>query len=332
MSTAPLGSFACQQNLLCQQINQINEAEYLQVNNNILCGILQNINSNFHPNNDNFTSISEIPNANFYQQAPFNIGNDNNPNDATEYESIIYKQMCESELLMPQPQVIQTEITPHDRGMLVDWLCRLHYKCQLTTSAFYRCIGIIDRVLLLTVVYPCQLKLIGCAAMLIATKVEGKKPLRICHAIELGMNKFSREDMIQAESEIMNLLGFQFNFPTSFMFLSHLMRISEETFDMCLYARNIIEVCSSAIEFINVRPSAVACAAILTVRKLYGVETWPQSLMEYTGYNEEDLIGYARIIHSILIDENREESTFMRRKYGSPLFKCVAQQPLPCVI
>lgn len=260
------------------------------------------------------------------------IGNPHDLRDSTEYELIIYRQMLETEVLMPSPCVIQTEITPKDRGLLIDWLCRVHYKCRLSTSIFYRCVGIIDRLFMLTTIHPHELKLIGCASMLIASKIEGQH-FYIKHAIELSENSFNREMMINAETKINNLLGFQLNFPTSFMFLSHLQRLSEERSEIVLHSRYIIEVCSSAIEFINVRPSAIACSAILLTRILHNFEdSWTSQMEEYTGYSYEDLIGYVRIIHSILLDEDREESIFMRRKYGSTAFHSVANFSLPCFI
>ena len=334
------------ENLFYQQINSDVEC-FPQCVFNLheeatLCSFIHNmkhLRNEVEDNNEN-PQNSQIENSNeqniiidtaYYPR--FLIGDSNSPENAIDYEQIVYNHMCMSELSsLPTPRVIQTEITPHDRAMLVDWLCRLHYKCRLTTPAFFRCVGIIDRALLLVNVRQSELKLIGCAAMLIATKIEGRRKLLICHAIELAENAFSRDDLVNAEAQLLNLLNYRCDFPTSFMFLSHLFRMNEKTFKLVLFARYIIEVCASSIEFINVRPSAVACSAILLTRIINNLEPWPEEFAQYTLYDYNDLIGYARIIHSILIDKNREEIAFMRRKYGSQQFMCVANISLPCVI
>ena len=306
-------------NIMQIQINDEDDNEYPPE-----CMNEQDINEN-----DSFNEPQQIEPKN----TTVVIGNPNDLKDSTEYELIIYREMLESEIMLPSQNVVQTEITPKDRGLLVDWLCRVHYKCRLTTSIFYRCIGIIDRLLMVTVIPSEDLKLIGCASMLIASKIEGQ-PFYISHAIELSEHSFNREMIINAEAEINNLLGFQLNFPTSFTFLSHLQRLSEERSECVLHSRYLIEVCSSSIEFINVRPSAIACTAILLTRILHGYDddAWTDQMEEYTGYSFSDLIGYAKIIHSFLLEEDREETVFMRRKYGSPAFHCVADYPLPCVI
>lgn len=267
-----------------------------------------------------------------YENTGLVIGNSESPQDVTEYELKVYREMLEGELLMCSPQVVQTSITAKDRGLLVDFLCRVHYKCRLTTAAFYRCIGILDRLFMLVKIEPNILKLVGCASMLIASKIEGQTFL-IEHAIELSSGEFDREMMVKAESDILDALEYQINFPTSFMFLSHLQRLSIQTSELVLHARYIIEVCASAIEFINVRPSAIASMAILATRIFHQIDSpWTPELEQYTGYSYSDLIGYVRIVHSLLLDGEREESVFMRRKYGSVQFCNVASFPLPSCI
>lgn len=293
------------------------------------CYTMEDMNEQNANVNDSFDEPEQVEPTNMTMI----IGNSNDLKDPTEYELIIYREMLEAETIMPTESVSQTEITPKDRGLLVDWLCRVHYKCRLSTAIFYRCIGIIDRLLMTTIIHKEELKLIGCASMLIASKIEGQQ-FYISHAIQLSEHSFNREMIINTETKINNLLGFQLNFPTSFTFLSHLQRLSEERTEIVLQSRYFIEICSSAIEFINVRPSAIACSAILLTRILhdYGDESWTDQMENYTGYSFDDLIGYAKIIHSFLLEEDREETVFMRRKYGSPAFHYVANYSIPCCI
>lgn len=257
------------------------------------------------------------------------IGDPSSACDVTDYETTIYREMLGLEVDVPEQVVMQEEITPLDRGMLMDWLDRLHYKCQLTTATYYRCCGIIDRVISVAPVKREELLIIGCAAMLIASKVEDHKPMSADQPVIVAEHAITKEQIIAAESQIMSLLNFNVTFPTIFFFLTHFLRLTDGTMDTVLYARYIAEICTSSADFIGVRPSAIAAAAIMATLTMRGSEPWTERMAAYTGYSFGDLAPYVRVIHAMLLEEDRAETAFMRRKYGSIPFRRVAEYALP---
>jgi hypothetical protein len=82
-------------------------------------------------------------------------------------------------------------------------------------------------------------------------------------------------------------------------------------------------------EFMGVKASAIAATALMMTRTLAGIEPWSEALAAYTQYSFDQLCGYCRIVHNILKMNPREESAFMRRKYGSDPFRNVASVPIP---
>ena len=247
-----------------------------------------------------------------------------------DYEHIIYRQMKTEELNAPPQKVYQTEVTATDRGLLMDWLDRLHYKCQLTTATYYRCSGIVDRVMTLVKLKKSSLPVVGAAAMLVASKVEDHRAMSPEQAVIIGEGLFNKDDLIRAESEIMRLLDFKVTFPTILFFVSHYLRVfNDESLDVVLYTRYLTELCTTSTFFFGVRASAVACTAIIMMRIARGLEPWPAEMARYADFSINDLRTYVVKLHELLQDRDRRESAFIRRKYGSEPFHCVALYQAP---
>ena len=253
------------------------------------------------------------------------------PEDVSaEYDQIIYNEMRREEMNVPPLLAKQIEVTAVDRGLLMDWLDRLHYKCQLTTATYYRCAGIMDRIFASVTLRKQDLLVIGAAAMHVASKVEDHRPMSSEQAVIIGEGAFTREDLLAAESKIMQLLDFRVTFPTILFFLTHYLRILDDT-SICtvLYCRYAAEVATTSADFFGVLPSAIACSVLVLMRLLKNTEPWPSEMAEYTDYSLEDLKPHVVQLQRLLSDRDRKESTFMRRKYASDLFHAVALYPVP---
>jgi hypothetical protein len=169
------------------------------------------------------------------------IGNTDDPQDITEYEHIIYRSMRTQELRTPVMQIEQPEVTPRDRALLVDWMCRLHYKVQITTEAFYRAVGILDRAFCSSRISRHKLKLLGSAAMLMASKIEDVRPMQVVDAVAIAEAEFSSEDLKKMEMQLINLIDFDTEFPTPLFFLTIFLNVHKKTEETMLLARYILE-------------------------------------------------------------------------------------------
>ena len=260
------------------------------------------------------------------------IGDPQDPQDVCEYESIVYTLSRMREGQFPEPEVVQPEVTASDRGKLVDWLCRLHYKCQLTTNALYVCVGILDRVLRKVRISVNKLLLYGCAAMLIASKEEDIQPIQIDQIIMVSEGVLNRQDLIQMENYILDVIDYDITFPTPLFFLTHFLRISNKSMEAMLMARYVMEIELTLPEFIGTASSYMASLAILITRVFCHEEPWTEELAIYTGYSFGDLCNDARFIHQALLIGERPECSFIRRKYASEPFYRVALVEVPRVL
>jgi hypothetical protein len=257
------------------------------------------------------------------------IGSPTDPQDVSEYEHIIYRSMRQREASFPKTLVRQTEISVRDRDFLVDWICRLHYKTQITTESLFRAVGILDRAIALTRMSKHRLHLIGAASLLIASKIEDGSPMAVADAIAIGQGEYTQQDLLKMEVQVANLIGFDTECPTILFFLTIFLRLNGQTQEFMLLARYLAELCLSCGEFVGVKPSALAATSLMMTRTLAGMEPWTEELAMYTQFPFEELCKYCKVVHEMLLQTGREESTFIRRKYASDPFCHVANVPVP---
>jgi hypothetical protein len=257
------------------------------------------------------------------------VGNDDDAQDALAFEPFIYRTMRQRDLAMHPLRFEQQGITLKDRNLLIDAICRYHYKLSKTTNTFYRFVGLLDRYLSAEQVSRQLMKIVGCAAFLIASKIEDIRPTGAGELVELADRTFSATDLFSVERQILNAINFDTTFATPLFYLTHFMRITGGDKAELLQARYILEICQSHEKFHGTPPSLMASTAIHVVRALHGQPFWPVDIAGYTMYSEEALAPWASVVYGALRESDREETRFMRRKYGSDLFLKVALFTVP---
>lgn len=258
------------------------------------------------------------------------IGTSKDPLDIVEFEHIIYRTLRSEENLRKPIKFNQIEITMKDRNLMVDAICRFHYKLGVMTNTFYRFLGIFDKYLSIVQVPKNKLLLYACACFFIASKIEDVELCRSTDLIILSGKSFSQNELLNAEIQVTNTVSFETTFATPLFYLTQLMRIHKSSTRTNLLARYILEIMQSNEHFYGVLPALQASVAVMVTRILKGErQKWTKELAGYTQFTEEDLYPYALHVRSMLLEKDREETKFMRRKYSTELFLCVANIRIP---
>jgi hypothetical protein len=279
-------------------------------------------------------AIQSLPEFSSVRPEPFKhvevpIGDRSDPQDVAEFEHIIYRSLREKESAMKPLRFEQEEITLKDRNLMIDAICRMQYKLQLATNSFYRFIGILDRYLTVAQVKKAKLMVVGCASFLIASKIEDIYPARSQDLIQLSGRVFTQQELFAQEITIINAIQFDTTFGTPLFYLTQFMRISDPNREALFLARYLLEICQTSERMFGMASAMLASVAVMMARVLKGQEKWPRKLAGYTGFTAEQLAPLQVIIHSMLVERDREETRFMRRKYSSDLFLCVANIKIP---
>jgi hypothetical protein len=257
------------------------------------------------------------------------IGDVQDPQDVAELEHIIYRSLRQKDAMVTPLRFQQSSITIKDRNCQIDAVCRIHYKLGLMTNTFYRFVGIFDRYLSAAEVTKEMLPVSACAAFLIASKIEDVVPAQSGDLVQLGAGAFDRASLFSTEIQVINAIHFDTTFATPLFYLTQFMRISGQTTETFLLARYVLEVTQTHEKFFGLSPAFVAAVAVMVTRAIKGEERWPKELSDYTVFTCEELDEYAEVIRGILLEENREETTFIKRKYSSKVFGGIAYVKIP---
>ncbi|KAK3720186.1 hypothetical protein LTR37_004010 [Vermiconidia calcicola] len=190
---------------------------------------------------------------------------------ADEYQEDVLDHMerMESET-MPDIQSIeiQTEIQLFMRPYLLDFLLEAHHAFQLLPETLHLAVNLLDRYCSRRVVYKRHYQLVGCAALLIASKYGDRKE-RVPTIRELKSMCCSLYDddmFTQMEWHVLQTLNWVIGHPTVTGFLQ--LCLSEVGFDPELEHMSwyISELALYHKEFIPVRPSIMARSSIALAR------------------------------------------------------------------
>ena len=139
------------------------------------------------------------PRLKHYQDSPahdIDKRDANDPLSVTEYVQDMYVYYREQESrAVVDPMKDQQEINERMRSILVDWLIEVHLKSKLEPETLYITINIIDRYLSVAKATRKTLQLIGCCALLIASKYEEIYPIDIDDLIYVCDRAYSRAEV-----------------------------------------------------------------------------------------------------------------------------------------
>ena len=101
----------------------------------------------------------------------------------------------------------QTDINQRMRAILIDWLVEVHLKFKLMPETLYLSVNILDRFLEKKIVTRQKLQLVGCTAMLLASKYEEIYAPEIRDFVYISDRAFTRDELLRMESVVLNVCG-----------------------------------------------------------------------------------------------------------------------------
>jgi hypothetical protein len=183
----------------------------------------------------------------------------------------------------------QTDINAKMRALLVDWLVQVHVKFELLPQTLYLTVNVLDRFLERKVVPRRKLQLVGCAAMLVASKYEEIYAPECADFVSMSDKAFTADELLKMESTLLNELGFHLTTPSPYTFLRRYMKVTSSSAKTQHFATYLIERSLQEFEMLEYRPSLLAAAALHIAQGLTDGRAWGSTLVRHSGYDERDL-------------------------------------------
>ncbi|KAF7145513.1 hypothetical protein RHSIM_Rhsim04G0003300 [Rhododendron simsii] len=228
------------------------------------------------------------------------IYDDGNHLEVAEYIDEIYQYYWISEAQNPSLgnyMAIQTEVTPHMRGILINWLIEVHLKYDLMQETLYLTITLLDRYLSLVPIKKNEMQLVGLTALLLASKYEDFWHPRVLDLISISAESYTRDQMLGMamasvfqEKDILKKLKFRLNAPTLYVFMLKFLRAAQSDTKLEHLAFYLIELCLVKYEALKFKSSLLCASAIYVAQcTLQKAPAWTPLLSNHARYEESQM-------------------------------------------
>jgi len=203
-------------------------------------------------------------------------------------------------------KVPQATVTADMRHCLVDWLVDISQEFKLQQSTVFAAVNLLDRALDVIPVRRERLQLLGCACVLIATKLEEVYAPSVDDMVDISANTYEHREFVEYEMVVAQALDFRLAGPTMFHFLLHFLKAGEANAKQEALAWFLAELALMDYALVGTRPSLLAAAVMHLARQTSlpasapacgGPDAvWTPSLRYYTRYAPSDLEATARLL------------------------------------
>ena len=158
-----------------------------------------------------------------------------------------------------------SELTPEMRTVAVDWLVLIHHKIfKFKENTFFLAIQIFDRYLSKLILSVEKTELLLLTSFTLASKHEEVEYVNMQETLQLAQNKFTKDDIINMEYEILNQINFEILAPTMceyFKVFAFMLDLKNTKIFQGFYILNIVLVDFHMLKYPN-------CILALAVIKL----------------------------------------------------------------
>ena len=148
-----------------------------------------------------------------------------------------------------------SELTPEMRTVAVDWLVLIHHKIfKFQENTLFLTIQIFDRYLSKIDLNTEKTELLLLTAFMLASKHNEIDYVNMQETLQLAQNKFTKEQVIEMESEILGQINFEILAPTMmeyFKLFASFLNLGETKINHGFYVLNIVLVDFHMLEYPN---------------------------------------------------------------------------------
>ncbi|GLT91484.1 hypothetical protein SLE2022_093690 [Rubroshorea leprosula] len=256
------------------------------------------------------------------------IDNASNQLEVAEYVDEIYQYYWNMEAQNPPPgyyMSIQTDIAPHMRGVLINWLIEVHFKFDLMQETLYLMVTLLDQYLSQVQIKRNEMQLVGLTALLLASKYEDFWHPRIKELISISAEAYTGDQMLGMEKLILKKLRFRLNSPTPYVFMLRFLKAAQSDTKLEHLAFFLIELCLVEYEALKFKSSLLCASAIYVARcTLQITPAWTPLLRRHARYDVSEMRECAEMILRFQRAASSGQLKVTYEKYTSPDLSGVA--------
>ncbi|XP_051151139.1 cyclin-A2-1-like [Andrographis paniculata] len=250
---------------------------------------------------------------------------------AADIFSNLYTRQVDRRPLAGYMEKLQRDINQGMRGILVDWLVEVSEEYRLVPDTLYLTVNLIDRFLSENYIEKQKLQLLGVTCMLISAKYEEICAPRVEEFCFITDNTYTKEEVVDMESRVLNYLAFQLSVPTTKKFLRRFIQAAQVSYkapsvELEFLANYLAELTLIDYNFLKYLPSLIAASAVFLARWTLDQSDhpWNPTLEHYTRYKSPELKNAVFELQDLQLNVNRCMLNAIREKYKQSKFMCVS--------
>lgn len=256
----------------------------------------------------------------------------NDPLCVTEYINYIMDHLHETEgtrIASPNYMALkQNDINAKMREILIDWLVEVHLKFKLRPETLFLTVNLIDRFLEIKQVSRTKLQLVGCTAMLIASKYEEIYAPEVRDFVYISDKAYTRDQILSMESIMLNALGFHCTTPSSLRFTERLIKVAgcdQKQEALCKY---LVELPLQDYKFLQFLPSTIAASAMYLSNQILGKQAWSPLLQAHSKKSVDQISACLSELRALAMGDPAKYKA-VRKKYSHKKFFEVSKLTVP---
>jgi len=174
------------------------------------------------------------------------------------------------------------------RQQLFGWLFEITGEFRHSPQTWFLGCNYVDRFCSTQEVSRAQYQLVGATGLLLAMKFEEIIPLSIDTIVTLTADTYSRTQVLEMETEMLNVLQFELSPPTINQFLAlffHVFLLEDQVVSLASFLSELAVLCYELTPF---EPSVVAAACLYLGLRSFDYD-WSNDLRTFIGYPQPDL-------------------------------------------
>ena len=245
---------------------------------------------------------------------------DTNIQHVPQYQQSIFSYLKTKDVqfcLNPLYMEFQTDINPRMRSILIDWLIDVHIKFKLLPQTLFMTVDLIDRFLSTEKVARQSLQLVGITSLMMICKYEEIYPPLIKDFVAVCDNAYSKEQILEMESQIIVSLDFEFTVTSCFVFLEYFQTQIQLEPKALVFSRYILENALFDLKALKYSKHVLASGAVYLVNKIFRRKTWKLECEKITGVDEQTAKKCAKDLFNTMQEMETINLTALKRKFST---------------
>jgi hypothetical protein len=253
-------------------------------------------------------------------QELFNQKSIQDPQCVPQFFVSIENQLIQTKhLSLPCPNYMsrQSDINEKMRAILIDWLVDVCLKYKMRPQTLFIVVDVVDRFLSQTQIKRNHLQLVGISALMLVAKYEEIYPPNIKEYVTVCDNAYTREQLLEQESQILLALEFNLVRPTSLEFLELFQQrlgLQEGHF---VFARYLLENCLLDYSCLLHDKLSLAAGAVFLVNRIFKVEMQSFDFESIFQVSYAHIKETAKTIYQTMCKNEKDSLQALKRKFAS---------------